>query len=703
MFQQFRLDPQRFYAAFIILSGILLSFGFANEFYLLERSNFRQEFGSLSANQAQEIEKAAENSLSAIESIGAFYDAQGNVSRSQFGIFFEHVLKKEFPYIKMLQWAPRVLREEKATWEENAIKDGMRGFRFTERDAGGQFIAVSDREEYFPVYYLESRVAKEQLLGFDLASNKDGFEVLEKARSTAETVIVPSIKLMGGEPGTLFVFRPLFHKREAGKGRLQPDSYKGILLAALSGPDLVQKVIGQKVLQQMDVVIWDRTVPSKPQPLYFKGIGGAEWAAIEEHSLKGRPDDVVYKYMVDVGNRQWEVIMMPRAEWSLVDHPWPLIIFFGGMVVTLIGFYVFSKNREHEKEIKNQKAAMDHHAIVHKTDLGGRLTYVNDKFCEISQYSREDLLGQTYEILRSDYHDKDFFDDMWLCIKGGMIWTGQVCNRAKDGTIFWVEMTIVPFFDFRGQPQEYIAICTDVTRNVENEKKIQAAMQMKSDFISTVSHELRTPLASIKAALDVVLSGTAGTVSEDQDRFLGKAKANIDRLKRLIDDFLDLSKLESGIVELHKAPTDMVALVNNVVDIQKAVAEKKGLALRSHMDGALPLITCDADKISEVFINFVNNAIKFTEKGEVVVEVRLVREENHVRCAVTDTGDGIAAEDLPKLFGKFQQLGDPARRKTGGTGLGLAICKEIVTRHNGRIWVESEKGKGSSFIFTLPI
>lgn len=235
-------------------------------------------------------------------------------------------------------------------------------------------------------------------------------------------------------------------------------------------------------------------------------------------------------------------------------------------------------------------------------------------------------------------------------------------------------------------------------------RKIKEMFDAQRGFSSTVSHELRTPLASIKMAIDIVMSGTAGPLTADQRNFLNKAKANIDRLKRLIDEILDLSKLEAGKIEFNMQSGDINKLIKEIAETQEPVARNEGLYLKTNLMQDLPALSFDSDKITQVLSNLINNAIKFTEEGGITISsVNNASDKNHVEISICDTGMGIAERDLPKLFDKFQQLGDPAKRKTGGTGLGLSICYEIIKHHGGKVWMESKLGKGSCAHFIIPI
>ncbi len=225
---------------------------------------------------------------------------------------------------------------------------------------------------------------------------------------------------------------------------------------------------------------------------------------------------------------------------------------------------------------------------------------------------------------------------------------------------------------------------------------------MKSKFLSTVSHELRTPLTAIREGIGIILDGSTGQINEDQESFLDTAKRNVDRLYRLINEVLDFAKLESGKMEFNVEKNNIKKIIAEVVDMQKTVTEKKGLYLNVELEENLEEIYFDSDKIIQVLTNLINNAIKFTDEGGITVKATKNIEDESVLVSIKDSGSGIKEEDIIKLFVEFQQVGADAGKKTGSTGLGLAICKKIVNRHKGKIWVESQYGNGTEFLFTLP-
>ena len=253
----------------------------------------------------------------------------------------------------------------------------------------------------------------------------------------------------------------------------------------------------------------------------------------------------------------------------------------------------------------------------------------------------------------------------------------------------------VPGEDGR-QPLGRILVLRDVTRERELDT-------MKTDFVSVVSHELRTPLTSIKGYTDLLLSGVAGELSVLQAEFLGIVQGSTTRLSSLINDILDISRIESGTLEIRHEPIDYRRIVSDTLRLMKAAADEKQISLDAALPETLPAVRGDADKVTQVLANLVSNAIKYTpEDGWVKVSLEVVGEASVTTC-VADSGIGIRPEDQKKLFQKFFRADNTSTREAGGTGLGLVIAKTLIELLGGTIWVESEAGRGSRFFFTLPL
>ena len=364
-----------------------------------------------------------------------------------------------------------------------------------------------------------------------------------------------------------------------------------------------------------------------------------------------------------------------------------------------VGFDLTERKRTESERARLAAAVQSIGEAVCVTDVGGTIQYVNPAFENITGFSRERVLGRNPRILKSGKHDQEFYRRMWEVLGRGELWQGTMVNRKSDGSLFEADLSIAPVRDENGAVVSYVGVTRDITERKRMVDTLQRAVMVKSEFTSMVSHELRTPLTAIKEAIDVVEDQTAGPINEHQRTFLTLAKRNVDRLHRLINETLDFSKLERGEFRLQPGWHDLNALVGEVVEQQALPAKKSGLEIEFTPDAELPPVWFDTDRISQVLVNLIGNAIRYCEQGSVRVATR--RREREVQVEVEDTGPGIPSESLTKIFDAFLQLSSGPHRRTGGTGLGLAISRKIIELHGGRIWVESELGQGSKFLFTL--
>jgi PAS domain S-box-containing protein len=360
------------------------------------------------------------------------------------------------------------------------------------------------------------------------------------------------------------------------------------------------------------------------------------------------------------------------------------------------------------KELKDLESALDQHCIVARTDRRGTITFVNEKFSSISKYTREELIGMDHRIVNSGFHSKEFIADLWRTIRSGKVWKGDIKNQAKDGTIYWVDTTIVPFCDADNNPRQYIAIRTDITeiKRVEEDLRgaketAEEASRTKSEFLANMSHEIRTPLNGVIGMTDLALDTQ---LTPEQREYLDTVKMSADSLLTVINDILDFSKIEAGKIDLETIDFNLRDCLETSLKTLAVRADQKGLELLCELAPEVPeLVRGDAGRLRQILINLVGNAIKFTEKGEVALKVQAEESDAHylkLRFTVADTGIGIPQEKLQAIFDPFSQADTSTTRRYGGTGLGLTISSRLVGMMGGRIWVESELGRGSQFHFT---
>ena len=250
--------------------------------------------------------------------------------------------------------------------------------------------------------------------------------------------------------------------------------------------------------------------------------------------------------------------------------------------------------------------------------------------------------------------------------------------------------------DANGNTMGMVTILNDITKQREIEK-------LKQDFLTGVSHDLRTPLVAMGKSVSMLLGKNSGEVSKIQGEFLSIIDRNLKRLTILINDLLDLSKLEAGRMKINPLPSSIEKTIDESIQSLKIWARTKSINLQKKIPAGIREIYFDPNRIIQVLNNLLSNAIKFTPNGgEIAVEVEMDKEKSELIVTVQDSGVGIPPEDLDKVFEKFYQVEDSASSGTGGTGIGLAIVKQIVELHGGKVWVESQKGKGTRFSFTLP-
>jgi PAS domain S-box-containing protein len=362
-------------------------------------------------------------------------------------------------------------------------------------------------------------------------------------------------------------------------------------------------------------------------------------------------------------------------------------------------------------ELHSQKFALDQHAIVSITNLNGNITYANQRFCDISGYSEAELIGQNHRIVKSGEHPAALFEELWRTITQCQVWHGEVKNRKKDGTFYWVNATIVPLVGRDGLPHHYIGIRTDITSNKLLEEKLQlakedaeAATRVKADFLANMSHEIRTPMNAVLGMLHLLQNTD---LNKRQLDYAQKAEGAAQSLLGLINDVLDFSKIDAGKMTLEMQAFRMDKLMRDLSVIVSANLGAKPVEVLFDIDpGAPKTLLGDAMRLQQVMINLASNAIKFTPKGEVVISITQVAHtasDATLRFAVRDTGIGIAPESQQHIFTGFSQAEASTTRRFGGTGLGLTISRKLVALMGGELSVQSTLGQGSTFAFTITL
>lgn len=343
-------------------------------------------------------------------------------------------------------------------------------------------------------------------------------------------------------------------------------------------------------------------------------------------------------------------------------------------------------DRAQTERLLKIERALDMHSIIGITDKEGTITYVNKKFCEISKYSEKELINQNHRILQSGFHPTEFFAGMWNTISHGKTWRGEIKNKAKDGSFYWVKTIIVPILDKQGNVQEFVSIRTDVTK----EKKMQEEL-IKNERLSTIgeissriSHDLKNPLNVIGGYMELIEFEFEGKKSKEMEKNFSIIKQAISEIDSLANDILDFVRNS----ELRLENTRLSNVLKSSMELMEIPSSVKIILPENDIE-----IFCDSKKMTVVFCNLFTNSIQAMDNSGVITLRSAVKQKNLV-IELEDSGPGIADVNLPKIFDALFTT------KQKGTGLGLASCKNIIERHGGII---SVKNNPTVFTIKLPI
>jgi len=343
------------------------------------------------------------------------------------------------------------------------------------------------------------------------------------------------------------------------------------------------------------------------------------------------------------------------------------------------------------------------------TNTAGEIEYVNPAYTSMYGYEPSEVLGKNPRILKSGETPQALYKSLWDTLLAGRPWTGELHNRTKSGELIWVRANISPVRDSAGRLTHFMAMHKDVTLEKRLIAEVMAAKQeadranqAKSNFLASMSHEIRTPLNAIVGMSELL---DESGMSKEQAQYLSIMRKASDTLLALINDILDISKIEAGKVELEQAPFNLEELVSTVAELMSVRALEKGVEVSCKIDADVPVfVDGDATRLRQVLMNLMGNAVKFVEKGWICLNVSKQSAGGgplQLLFSVRDTGIGIAGDKLEAVFEKFTQADSTTTRKYGGTGLGLTISKMLIELMGGRIWVESKPGKGTTFYFTV--
>lgn len=464
-------------------------------------------------------------------------------------------------------------------------------------------------------------------------------------------------------------------------------------------------------LQALDAIV--RFAPDLIlMDIFMPGCSGLELAAMlrQQHRFDGIPivflssESDLDKQMAALNLGGDDFITKPVGRWQLVSALRPRI-------KRARELRSMQKQREAAlRELEGLKYALDQHAIVSAADAQGRITYVNEKFCQASGYAARELLGERYTALNFGLHGREPYKAMWQSISNGNTWQGVVHDRRKDGSDFWMETTITPLLDEHGKPWQYLAICTEVTGIMQSQanaslarEEAEQASRAKSGFIASMSHELRTPLNTMLELAQAMEAGIRPEATAAEQAALKQLQQSGGHLLELINQMMALSSIEAGRVDLSMEWVSIEPMLSECIDFIRPLAAARGLSVRLGESACTDKgVFADAARLQQVLQHTLSNALKYNVAPGSIELACQQQENGWLRITVADTRPRLTEEQQRGLFQPVNRLGHEGETEVGA-GVGLAVAHHLIRLMGGEIGVVSTPGQGSVFWVELPI
>ncbi|MBI4342527.1 MAG: CHASE domain-containing protein [Candidatus Omnitrophica bacterium] len=631
------LFPQRWLVAVaMITAGLGLAVGVSRMLEESERQAREEQFRKIALETAHQFRQEVAAVSDAMQSIGIFYGASREVERKEFRAFTAPLLKR-LSGIGALAWAPRVTGHGRSSLESAVRAEGFSDFQILEWLDAGVMVSAAERTEYFPVTYLEPHEGHELLLGFDFASEPVRRAVMMAARDSGAIRATPKVKLVqeGHSPDGVVVFLPIYQNTAPTDTLEQRREGLAGFVAAIVR---VSRFV-QRALEKVELhgISFELEMPSADGPDAVYRFPSDTWGPVQGPARSSA--DVIVSERLTFAGQPWMFRCTLRPEALTRRVSWqPVSILMLGVLLTVIMTAYVLAILSHE--VKTQQL------VIKRTQ-------------ELAE-ANQALDQRNRDLVRREAAMQSLLEDLEVAKR-------RIEEQAK-------------------------------TLQASNDKLREMAA-LKDEFVAKVSHELRTPLTSVKEGLSLMLDGALGQTTADQQDFLKTMDGDVDRLTELINNMLDLSKIEAGRMRLARTKVEVSTLLESLVRSYQAIVGGRTVRIDAK---EVPPVFADTNRIIQVLTNLLSNAIKFTS-DDGAITFRVTPAAGQVVIAVEDTGPGIAPEEMPKLFQKFSQVGKQGAGVPRGTGLGLVVCKELVELHGGRIEVTSELDRGTTFTVRLPV
>jgi PAS domain S-box-containing protein len=705
----------------------LTAFAFVDNW---EQTNLEKEFDRTAENYGSVINRVFDKCWLTLEAINSYYNGSYRVRREEFKAFAQPLLHHT-KGIQAMGWIPYVPDTQRENYEIAAQQEGLKDFRITEKTPQGKMIPALKRDEYYPIYYIEPHTGNEAALGFDASSEPIRLEALKKARDSGNATATEKITLVQekeNQPG-LLVFIPIYKNGTDTRTIEQKrTNLHGFALLALRINDFIDTAITQLQPQNIDIHIKDASAPSGKQFLYSRLSNPqhlCDREMLEKYDAQKPEKNLSKTMLVKVGGRDWSLrfIAAPAfTERYQTRYCW-IVLITGFIFTGLLAVYLLVSigrtaqierlvdertaqlQESEEKFRRTLESATD---CISVYDMNYNCLYANEAAIKYIGTTKDKFVGKN---IREGLNYIPELLELALRHFDQAIKTGEsVCSEntivVKDKQVY-SESSISPLRDAKGNTFAIAVVYRDITERKWAEttmeslnKELKATVEKLTrsncelrDFAHITAHDLKAPARAI-----AILAGWLAT--DYSDKFDEKGKKQIDllagRAKRmgdLIDSILRYSELEwkkhsTEQVDLNELLTEVISKINPPANIEITCEDN------------LPVLKCEKERITEVFQNLVSNAVRYIDKPQGLVKISCSEERDFWKFSISDNGSGIDKKYFEKIFKIFQTLAP--RDEIEVTGIALPIARKIVEMNGGKIWVESEIGKGSTFLFTLP-
>ena len=705
----------------VFVIGLFISIFLYIEISFNEKKSIDLKFEHLLKRESLLVQKELDINIQALHSIKNLFDATHDVSRKEFKIFVSEYLELHHS-IKAIEWLPYIKNEHRSFYEEKASKELNRDFKFTYKNSKGEMKEVEEKAEYYPVYYLEPLESNKKVLGFDLSSNKIRLKALKESITSRKSIASARINLIQekeNSSGFLFLI-PVWENTDK-------NQIKGFVLGVYEIEEMIEHALEHENMDDslLDVWLIDKTNKYKNELLYTNTNNKAVFTK---------------NYIpVRIEGRNWMMYGKPSALFLKENKTViPFITLLASLFVTILITYILAqkviKTQELENLVNNKTKNIiqsnkryesllemfDKKVIASRIDLKGRISYSTSAFELISGYSKAELVGLSNNILRHKDVPKDLNINMWETISNGKIFTAELKNKKKDGSIYWIKTVIMPEYDENKNISSYFEVSDDITSKKEleifnmnlsekidyavseNQKKDQLLLEQSKlaamgEMIGAIAHQWRQPLNSLAIKIQFIEDDYEDDLLDEEylNEFSINSMKLIDFMSKTIDDFrnfftIDKIKSEFDVKEKIEETINMLNAQLDNYEI-KIIINNKSFSVIGYVS-----------EFQQVILNIINNAKdelvkKEIKNGTIIIDIQ--NEDNLGTIKVQDNAGGIPSDILDRVFEPYFTTKEQGK----GTGLGLYMSKMIIEENMKGKLSANNINEGAEFTIEMEI